>query len=231
MPSHLEFNVCSHIVRVEIVPRIKGEKLGIAIYPDLILISAKAPHASRFDLLVHELRHAWGWWVPSTQDEEDEAQLTAAIARGVFDDLSRQGGEQALMDLQIAEEPAPQLRVVPDDEETVKQRIAPLIAGKITPQVRASGVIITCTACQLGLPGAAVVNGDVVFDTVRQGTVMRRRIYCPRCEAVQVWIEGCDGVGRPNGCCIEGPAHERGEAVDRFREANAEAVAALADVE
>ncbi len=50
----------------------------------------------RLNVLLHELRHCWGFHFPSPSTEEDECDFFAMIAQAAFEDIEQQGGVEAL---------------------------------------------------------------------------------------------------------------------------------------
>ena len=66
-----------------------------------IWLSAKLAPEARQAVLLHELRHVWGWHVPRPRGEEEQCNFSATFFIGVLDELERNGGLAALIALDV----------------------------------------------------------------------------------------------------------------------------------
>ncbi len=79
-----------------------GEEVaGLHVWTEnAVYISGIIPIARRIDVLFHELRHAWrNHFGRTILGDEDDANNAASFAAMCYRELTRQGGEQALMEL------------------------------------------------------------------------------------------------------------------------------------
>jgi hypothetical protein len=180
-------------------------------------------------LLLHELRHCWGFHIPAPSFEEQECDLLAMIAEAAYADLDRQGGPRALQRLGTFED---QLPSAPAIEETPQEpggtRYIP--AGDLEPwesPAPASGERVQCADCGLIVAGGSVVNERLRFEDKAVGWVLTRTMYCGHCGHLQTWDEGATPTGLPNGSPLAQPKVIRGLAVDEFLQKHPQAAAMI----
>lgn len=252
----MQFAIGPHAVTLRITHRLPADQLGAAVFASQeVLISARVAAPLRLAVLLHELRHCWDWWVPRAKGEEEEAQLYATMAKAAMADLQRQGGEDALRSMSPADEPLTLRTVEPCEDDAGPTHDVTAAGSRALASIHSDGglrfvpcqedgaereagagdsgrfgvpraEVIVCTRCQVRLPGALTVQDPPVFSLPHRGVLIHRRIYCPRCHHLQVWAEGELYPGVPNGQCVHGPAHVRGQAVDKFLAEHPQAVAA-----
>jgi hypothetical protein len=234
----MKFRIGSHVVTLSITHRRVPEgKLALAKHSTHeILIAARVAPGLRHALLLHELRHCWGWWVPMPANEEDEARLLSLIASTAEHELAEQGGRAALEALAPSDEPLPDPELAASlvrsrhahkstHENThsasggtcvAERRVVPLEDPFADEEAvpapgpgRASAQIIHCTVCRVALPGGVAATSDPMWSIKAGGVVVIRRIYCPRCDHIQKWEEGATPDGTPNGVATGRPTHHR----------------------
>ncbi len=249
----MKFRIGSHLVTLSITHRRVPEgKLALAKHSTHeILIAARVAPGLRHALLLHELRHCWGWWVPMPANEEDEARLLSLIASTAEHELAEQGGRAALEALAPSDEPLPDPELAASLARSrrapgtfvasgvpgavggacvAERRVVPLEDPFADEEAvpapgpgRASAQIIHCTACRVALPGGVAATSDLMWSIKAGGVVVIRRIYCPRCDHIQKWEEGATPDGVPNGVATALPTHHRGAEVEAFLAAHPEA--------
>ncbi len=100
----MEFRVATKVYRLVVVvePIVHNGANCDALaqtHGRLIRMAAHVPAADRFNTLLHELRHCWGFHVPKPSTEEEEADLVGMLTEAAVEDLESQGGIRELMRL------------------------------------------------------------------------------------------------------------------------------------
>ena len=222
-------------VRITDEPLVDAEgnrAAGMALWDEREILLAAPPTVpvrNRLEVLLHELKEAWLFYVPRPRGKEEECNLTAVVAAGAMADLERQGGVASLEALTIHTPPD---AATPDVANRHAECGKPVRELRYVPmelparQVRhvAHGGRADCAVCGTLFSGAQIVTGPMRWDADLQGGVVDRALYCAGCEHVQRWVEGIDLDGRPNGSAVGEPelVREPGD-IDRFLEEHPEA--------
>ena len=195
-----------------------------------IRMSAKVPPDERLTVLLHELRHCWGFHVPPPSFEEQECDLLAMISEAAYTDLERQGGPRALQQMGAIEDQFPVSLLLDTPAQAAQDEggIRYVPAGDMEPwetSATASGERVQCAECCLIVAGGSVVNERLRFEDKAVGWVLTRTMYCGHCGHLQVWDEGATPTGLPNGSPVGQPKTIRGRAVDEFLQKHPQAAA------
>jgi hypothetical protein len=161
--------------------------------PRVMILSCDAAPQRRFELLRHELEHAWCFHIPAPTTEEERANLAAFIDQQFLDDLDAQGGREALLHLEPTECP-------------VLGRPAP--AGKLPTPREILGLSdrVDCGCCGSPVMCGSIVNGEPELHAETRTVRIQRWMECPACGSVQVWTELCTADGTPLGEFVSNPA-------------------------
>ena len=188
----------------------------------LITISPLAPLDQRFDVLVHELTHAWRAHFPRPQTEEEHADAVVAIAKSTLRDLNAQGGRARLAAMFDPANPpvfddAPELPEVeqPADGPTAANSREPgelryvaldSIDGVDLP-AHAKGGRARCGQCEGTIADGSIVTSAAKWSPTDAGLVVRRQAYCTFCHVLIAWTEGANHFGHPNGNPTKDPVY------------------------
>lgn len=99
MPTHFLVGPWQYRVRVsrDLVDADGARLMGRCDFDThTIWVHADVKRFSRLNVVLHELRHAWGYHFPRARTEEEECDLSATIITAAFQDLTRMGGPGAL---------------------------------------------------------------------------------------------------------------------------------------
>lgn len=180
---------------------------GLCLYDDkLILISDDLKPETRYDVLLHELAHAWHFHTGEPVDEEPMCNNTGSFAGMFSRQFIAQGGEQALMRMTVA---------------GVKD------AASAPWDVAAEPVGAQCSICSTLFSPHQVVTEQSEFNAASGRSVCKRSLYCDHCSHVQQWIEGATQAGLPNGRIVAGPRHLKGDDAREFLAVNGHFVGVL----
>jgi hypothetical protein len=154
----------------------------ILLSPDLLV-------AHRFEVLLHELAHAWIFALGSMPvDVEGWCDFVASVSAAAARDLAMNGGEEALFRLMPGESPQPMTARLC----LTNNRYCAKCAGTI------AGGSVVC------VPG-----GSGLLDL---------SMYCEHCNHVVYWQETASQTGLPSGTIVGGATFAKGDAVRRFFE-------------
>jgi len=83
--------------------------------------------------------------------------------------------------------------------------------------------IVRCPTCARRV-GGEVVTGMAVFHDDEQTWAVRRRLFCPRCDHIVMWLESSTASGRPTGLMLTSCGFIRSKlAICKFLAAHPEA--------
>lgn len=166
---------------------------GLAVQsPELILISRRLLPGDREEVLLHELQHAWEFFVPAPSNAEERSQMLATIAKQYRRDLENGGGIEAIVNLK------PSRIVLPFDSLAT---------------VRASGQGNTfrhcdykhCGGCDTPTMCGSFEHGHVEYHEGLQQHHVLQWFRCEACMALNVWREVATSDGRPTGILVPVP--------------------------
>lgn len=228
----MKFRVGPWIYRVRVmdVPIVENgvELLGQAVmqYRE-IRVSPVVAADHRFNVVLHELKHAWLFHFPQPRTDEEQCNLSAAIMASMYEDLNNQGGVVALENMTPDLPPGAdeRRRLVPVEMDLFgeSQRFAPpQCVQPWETLATSSGDRAQCRDCGLIVAGGSIVSGDAKWDDNAAGVVIVRTLYCPHCDHLQEWTEGANLKGKPNGSVVGEPRFVGGEKRDAFLAAHPE---------
>jgi len=241
----MRFRVGPYVYRVRVteeplVDQRTGETLlGEAVFHSKeLLVSGAVQPTSRLEVLLHELKHAWLFHFPPPANEEQHCSFFAAVSEQAMLDLAEQGGVEALARLSPSGPPAPPLEAGPriafDDpppaeekpEGTDEPHVAPpMYVHRFESKAKAHGGRVHCCTCGMMINAAAVVTGKPRWNPGAGGMTVDRALYCPHCDRLQLWTEGVNLYGTPNGGLVGDPVIRRGRQVEEFLRKNPQAIA------
>jgi hypothetical protein len=171
-----------------------GDELdGLAVSsPKLILISRRIVHVDREAVLLHELQHAWEFYMPAPRTAEERCQMLATIARQFRVDLDNAGGIEALHALKPTRVSLPF-----DAPATVRES-----AGANTFRVMDFKL---CGSCEAPTMCGSIEYGHVEFHEGLQQHQVLRWFRCETCGTLNVWREVATSDGRPTGVLVQVP--------------------------
>ena len=159
----------------------------------VILISRRVEPERRYEVLVHELTHCWAFAGATPATEEDRCRLNATMMRQLQADLTRQGGETALMDLK------PQ----PFELNQFKRKSVESLRELSAPQP-----YWLCGGCEARVMCGDIHQGEIVYLPGSREHYVKRWMQCEACGAVTTWCEYCDEVGNVTGRLVQVPKPE-----------------------
>jgi hypothetical protein len=158
----------------------------------VILISCRVDPERRYEVLVHELGEAWGFFVPPPRTDEERHTLSEVIQRQLMFDLDAQGGRDALME------------VIPEHVEFVESTPkASQVAARrdenyLAPDRRC------CGNCGADVMCGSIEHGRPMFYEPTAEYQIPRWMECS-CSAYTCWFEVCSADGQPLGKLVQVP--------------------------
>lgn len=171
-----------------------GDELdGLAVQsPELILLSRRLQAGEREAVLLHELQHAWEFFVPAPSDAEERSQLLATVAQQYRIDLELGGGIEAIADLQPS-----RVRLPFDSPATNRQ------AGEGVTYPRSGHKF--CGGCETPTMCGSFEHGHVEYHEGLKEHQVLQWFRCESCGALNVWREVATSDGRPTGVLVPVP--------------------------
>lgn len=171
-----------------------GEELdGRAVEsPPMILISRRVRPSDREAVLLHEIGHAWEFYVPAPTTSEERQQLLAEIGAQYRHDLDVAGGIDALLNLQAS-------RVtLPFDSPATERRAD---SAKIYRHTDFK----FCGACEAPTMCGSYDHGHVEHHGGLDQHQLLMWFTCEVCGALNTWREVATSDGRPTGALVPVP--------------------------
>lgn len=201
----IRFNVGPWAYSVRVVDRLKDEHgtpiMGRADLDSLsLLIDSSIKPEARMAVILHELRHAWGYHFPTASDPEQEADFSATMMAAFMRDYQSQ---RRAMDEFAGMCPAVVIQA-PPKPSLEPRHISPL--SYVTPADCVAPAHTDCAQCSKC--SSLVGNGSIVqskpYRIGRFAWAINRTLFCAHCHLLQTWAEGYD-YGRPTGAIVDSP--------------------------
>lgn len=153
-----------------------------------IVLDLTTPPTERRTVLMHEIGHAYDYFVGRVADDDEEGrqQRLATIDRQFQIDLADQGGEMAIHAAFGDTEPPA------DVLEGGGAQYVPIYDGQVDWPTS-----VSCPACHEQYPGRAVRDGTPAFDPKLNGFVVPRVLICGKCDREWRWLQRCSHDGIP----------------------------------
>lgn len=204
----MEFRVGQQVypVRVSVGPiHIDGEEVWAMTDPEHreIVMSCVCPLADRMHVMRYEFRRLWKLYMPEPADPEADCKDAANFAAELEFQLEQQGGERTILSLKPSErgliqsQPSPAMPLKSESSSRVDRRECPCTT------------IVMCGEFRTGMK---------VWDRGRRQWRVERHFICEGCGGVDVWWEGGDAEGSPNGQLLDypEPRYLTGDAARQF---------------
>jgi hypothetical protein len=175
----VQFHIGPWVYRVVIAPGALfdndgAECAGLCVWVEnAVKISGEIPRERRFDVLLHELRHAWRHHLSVADGDEDDANDVASFTAMCVQELVAQGGEKALMVME-PESDAP----APVERETSRTWAQPSPDGGTE-----------CGKCGRRFSAGEIATGQPELHPLTGKMIVPRGVYCDGCSHVQEWQE------------------------------------------
>lgn len=190
----MRFNLPDGIYRVEVAPNPllgdRGQPLdgSTDFSSKLIQISPECVLGDRPRTVYHEYAHPWIAWAGLPRTEEQFCDLFARMAESLIADLTRQGGPDAVLLLDMQ----PQQRF---DAACLTLTLSQLGVEKL----------VECGVCRQRIGGGSVCVSPPRHNPAVAGLVVELAFYCESCDHVQRWTEFASKTGRPTGAMASEP--------------------------
>lgn len=164
----------------------------IEVSPDTLL-------GDRPRTVYHEYAHPWIAWAGLPKTEEQFCDLFARMAESLMSDVTRQGGPDALLLMDLL----PEARF---DAASLVLTLAELGEEKL----------VQCGKCEQRIGGGSVCVSVPRHSAEVAALVVELAFYCESCDHVQRWTEFASKTGRPTGAMASKPEFLVGAERDAF---------------
>lgn len=152
-----------------------------------IFLDSTTPPSERRGVLVHELSHAYEYYLGRVDPSDDEGRQSrvASIESQFCNDLKEQGGEGVIHDLFGGADSQISYEQIGDTQYVQDESLAEWPTS------------IWCPSCHEQYPSRAIRNGRPAFNPRINGFMLKRLLVCAKCGRETEWGQRCNYEALP----------------------------------